>query len=112
MNYDWPGNVREMRNVLEGAMNLNTGALIDIEAIPSRPRSKMVRMGEQTLTYTRVRILPFEDRETSEKALIEHAISMTNGNKRQAAIRLKMSRTTLYNKLKKYGIQKGSTREA
>jgi transcriptional regulator with PAS, ATPase and Fis domain len=111
MNYDWPGNVREIRNVLEGAMNLNTGELIDIEAIPSRPRRKMIRMGEQKFTDTSLRILPFEDRETAEKALIEHAMSVTNGNKRQAAIRLKMSRATLYNKLKKYRIQTGPAAE-
>ena len=51
-----------------------------------------------------LRVFEFEDIASNEKAVIQHAIEVSNSNKRQAAIMLKMSRATLYNKLKKYGI--------
>lgn len=102
--YDWPGNVRELRNVLESAMNLNTGELIDVQALPSTVRKKMMRAREETPKLSNQPLFAFVDRASSEKAMIEQAIKTTSGNKRQAAMMLRISRATLYNKMKKYGI--------
>ena len=49
-------------------------------------------------------IVTFKDRKAAEKAVIEQALSIKNGNKRQAAIYLNMCRSTFYNKLKAYKI--------
>jgi len=102
--YDWPGNVRELINVLEGAMNLNTGELIDVHALPSRVRKQMMRAREEISKLSNPPLFAFTDRASAEKAMIEQAIKTTSGNKRQAAMMLQMSRATLYNKLRKYGI--------
>jgi transcriptional regulator with PAS, ATPase and Fis domain len=107
MNYHWPGNVRELRNVLEGAMNFNTGELIDVAALPSRIVAEMNQARGQTSVPSVAASAPFPDRANVEKVMIEDAIRMTNGNKRKAATILKMSRATLYNKLRKYQIEYG-----
>ncbi len=107
MNYHWPGNVRELRNVLEGAMNFNTGELIDVAALPSRIASELHQGGGRTSIQPVTATVSIPDRADVEKTMIEDAIRMTNGNKRKAAMILKMSRATLYNKLKKYRIECG-----
>ena len=104
LSYDWPGNVRELKNVLEGAMNLNIGESIDMEALPSRVRKKMAGQPLFKPVDSEERVLEFKDRRAVEKAMIEQALSIKNGNKRQAAIYLNMSRSTFYNKLKTYKI--------
>ncbi len=104
MNYAWPGNVRELRNVLEGAMNLNSGELIDVAELPSRIAEKMNSSGCRGYTTPETDTNPFPDKSNVEKTMIEDAIRITNGNKRKAAMILKISRATLYNKLRKYGI--------
>ena len=53
----------------------------------------------------REQIVLSRDRKAIEKAMIEKALIVKNGNKRQAAIYLNMCRATLYNKLKKYKIE-------
>lgn len=104
LSYDWPGNVRELKNVLEGAMNLNIGKSIAMEALPSKVRKKMTGQTLSKPVGTVERILEFKDRKAVEKAMIEQALSIKNGNKRQAAIYLNMCRSTFYNKLKAYKI--------
>ncbi len=104
MRYGWCGNVRELRNVLEGAMNLNIGESIDMQSLPSRVRK---RMTAQPLckAVPEDSIAMFNDRMASEKEMIEQALNIKDGNKRQAAIYLNMCRSTLYNKLKQYNIE-------
>jgi len=109
LSYDWPGNVRELNNVLEGAMNLNIGESIDMEALPSRVRKKMAGQPLFKPVGPEERVLEFKDRRAVEKAMIEQALSIKNGNKRQAAIYLNMCRSTFYNKLKRYNIEVASS---
>ncbi len=104
LSYDWPGNIRELKNVLEGAMNLNIGESIDMEALPSRVRKKMTGQTLFKRAGPEERILELKDRKAVEKAMIEQALIIKNGNKRQAAIYLNMCRSTFYNKLKAYKI--------
>ena len=109
LSYDWHGNVRELRNVLEGAMNLNTGELIDMQALPSKIRKKMAGNFKLKPVGFPEEIVTFKDRKAAEKAMIEQALIVKNGNRRQAAIYLNMCRATFYNKLKKYKIDRHST---
>lgn len=107
--YDWPGNVRELKNVLEGAINLNTGELVGPESLPTRIKRKM-----RTANICQLKPIKgaaaeqtpgFNELEAVEKAMIEQALTIKNGNKRQAAIYLNMPRSTFYNKLRKYKIK-------
>lgn len=104
INYHWPGNVRELRNVLEGAMNLNTGELIDTASLPPKIAPKMLQAPSHTNITSIPALHSFRDKANTERAMIDNALRMTKGNKRKAALLLKISRATLYNKLKKYRI--------
>jgi len=104
LSYSWPGNIRELRNVLEAAMNLNIGESLDMEALPTKIRKKMTGQPLFKPIGSEEHILEFKDRNDVEKAMIERALSIKNDNKRQAAIYLNMPRSTFYNRLKKYNI--------
>ena len=93
MNYEWPGNIRELRNVIERAIvvcdgdNITPGDL----SFPFRFRSKP-QNGDNL--------------EEVEKAHIERILNRTSWHVSQAAEILKIDRTTLYNKIKKYNLSK------
>jgi transcriptional regulator with PAS, ATPase and Fis domain len=94
--YHWPGNVRELRNVMERAAILCEGGLIDIEhlALDTPPAAPA-----QTASSTDLTVM---ERETIRKVLLE-----CKGNKSKAAKRLGLTRTQLYVRLEKYGIEPG-----
>lgn len=97
-NYDWPGNVRELENCIERAFNYcstDTIGLNDIE-IPGviKPR---VDQADRIVPLKRVR-------EEAEAMAIRRAIELCGGNKQEAARRLKIDRSVLYDKIKKYDI--------
>jgi two-component system response regulator HydG len=91
----WPGNVREMRNVLERAMILGRGhAAIGFEQLPPdlRQRSPIDRRYQaQSLSEV-------------ERQHIERTLRHHGGNRTRAALELGISRATLINKIKQYGM--------
>jgi two-component system response regulator HydG len=97
-SYDWPGNVRELRNVLQSAVAVSDGKLL-------RPRDFILFSGagrrEPTLDG-----LPLAGRslESIEGAAIRQTLNQCGGNKTQAAKALGIAPSTLYAKLKKYGL--------
>ncbi|MBI5558004.1 MAG: sigma-54-dependent Fis family transcriptional regulator [Deltaproteobacteria bacterium] len=114
--YDWPGNVREMRNAMERAMMLEPGTMISQEffnqqirncgqakakeASPSVHEPPAVsECGYITLPPDGISI------EEVEKKLIEQALARFNGNQTKAANCLRMSRDTLRYRIKKFGFQ-------
>jgi two-component system response regulator AtoC len=94
LSHDWPGNVRELRNALERAAILAEGGLIHPQHLALQSRSKA--SGDQTTTN-----LGTVERETIERVLRE-----TRWNKSNAAQRLGLSRTQLYGRIRKYGLEK------
>ena len=101
LKYTWPGNVRELENVLESASILTKKDYIDIPDLPKYLRDY----------YDSLDKIPFIEREELstlddlEKDYIIHILKLTENNLRKAAKILGISRTTLYSKLKKYGIR-------
>ncbi|OIK15827.1 sigma-54-dependent Fis family transcriptional regulator [Bacillus sp. MUM 116] len=103
MNYDWPGNVRELRNVVERFIILNDENIITLNHLPknimntfSESNSNVPGKREATLKE----LAPIKD----EASMIEEALRKTYGNKSAAAKLLGISRGTLYNKIKEYGL--------
>jgi two-component system response regulator AtoC len=90
MRHDWPGNVRELRNVLERAAILSDGD-IECRHMSLRPR---VRQLSQPCDLSLV-----------ERGTIERVLHETHGNKSKAARRLGLTRTQLYGRLRRYGLQ-------
>lgn len=127
--YPWPGNIRQLRNVLERAVMLTSGAEIGVEAldlpadVPSQPAgpepapasqedldprssapplssaSRLVS-GEVRLEFAKVTAVA-----ELERAHIERALKVASGSKTYAAQLLGVSRTTLWTKMKRYGLE-------
>ncbi len=94
--YAWPGNVREIRNVLERALILGRGAAaVSVEHLPGEFRARP-GIGDRRHTP-----LSLED---LERQHIERTLKHHNGNRTRAAIELGISRATLINKIKRYSI--------
>lgn len=91
--YSWPGNLRELNNVMKRATLLTKGKYIGVAEL------------EQSMSHinTSSTPLPLRDEQT-EQQRIESALRATNGNKSKAAMLLSVDRKTLYNKMKKYGL--------
>ena len=96
--YPWPGNVREFLAVLEGS-HINTGKRrIEAQHLPSHVRDPRGETGESGERYRRVS--PALD----ERASIVTALAETGGTRNAAGDRLGMSRTTLWRKMREYGL--------
>ncbi|HKV70404.1 MAG TPA: helix-turn-helix domain-containing protein, partial [Gemmatimonadales bacterium] len=90
----WPGNVREMRNVLERAMILARGQpQIALEHLPAELRRPTAGSRHQPQSLADV-----------EKSQIERALRHHGGNRTRAAKELGISRATLINKIKAYSL--------
>ena len=97
-SYSWPGNLRELRNVIRRAMLFVKDNILDVAALPvlKEPEIKDEARQEQTvITLTS---------EEEEKQRILIALERTNGNKSKAAKLLNIDRKTLYNKIKRYNL--------
>ncbi len=94
--YGWPGNVREMRNVLERALILGRRQpQVSIEHLPGEFRARP-GVGDRRHTP-----LSLED---LERQHIERTLKHHIGNRTRAAVELGISRATLINKIKRYNI--------
>lgn len=94
MNHRWPGNVRELENVVEHAVILARGDAIQVADLPAYLREN----GRQIPSTG-------DGLEEMEKQHLIRVLGECQGNKIQAARRLKISRSTLYRKMELYGIQ-------
>jgi DNA-binding NtrC family response regulator len=93
--HDWPGNVREIKNVIHRAVVMCTGEVLLPEHLPKRffskqpvPPTVSIRIGSTI--------------EEAEKAVIVHTLSWSNNNRQRTAAILGITRRTLYNKIDKY----------
>jgi DNA-binding NtrC family response regulator len=101
LKYTWPGNVRELANVLESAAMLCKKDFIDVANLPKYLRDYVPPEGAVAFAG-RGHLSTLDD---LEKDYIAYLLKVTKGNMRQTAKILSISRTTLYNKLAKYGIR-------
>lgn len=97
--YRWPGNVRELENVIERVVTLNDDVMIKPEHLPEE-----VTGTRQTHSHSPVALPPGGVLESVEKDMIVRVLTEAHFNKKQAAVRLGISRPTLYQKIRKYGI--------
>jgi len=99
MDYSWPGNIRELENVLERSMNVvEDSGTIEMRHLPvyfRKGRSRDAMDGVYSLK---------EQMESTEKRAIMKALKKSDGNKNEAAKRLGIHRASLYRKMEKYEI--------
>jgi transcriptional regulator of acetoin/glycerol metabolism len=112
--YAWPGNVRELRNAIEGAVLLNEGPVLTCASLPpeiARPEplpSALPNPARSTGVALPLEALDggVPSMEQGEVLLIRHAIEASQGNLTQAARRLNIAKSTLYAKMKRYGLSR------
>jgi two-component system response regulator AtoC len=102
LDYSWPGNIRELENVLERALVLTEGSTIAVEDLPEvvrrpAPEGAGVSIDGSDLSVKR-------QGARLEKHLIQLALDRTGGNKTQAAELLDLSPRALRYKVQEYGI--------
>jgi two-component system response regulator HydG len=99
LRYDWPGNVRELMNTVERGVVLTRSEYIDegelTPVLLKQPEGETASPGE---------VPAVSSLEALEKATILKTLEQTGGNKSEAARRLGITRRTLHQKLKKYGM--------
>lgn len=93
LSHPWPGNVRELENAIEHAVVLAKGQVVDAADLPAA----MLGTGKQDPTAHPTIM-------ENEARLLREVLEQCNWNKTEAAIRLGISRSTLYEKIKKYQI--------
>lgn len=97
-DYSWPGNLRELRNVIRRSVLFATGDYITPEGLPLLPAESK----EAPIENDENMSLQAEPHDEKEKII--RALKRVNGNKTKAALLLQIDRKTLYNKLHAYGI--------
>ena len=100
--YDWPGNIRELRNALERSIILEDGDAITTEYLPPQITSPAPGAARPVSAF----VLPASGTslERMEESLVRQAIQMADGNQTRAAKLLDISRDALRYKLKKLGL--------
>jgi DNA-binding NtrC family response regulator len=113
--YDWPGNVRELKNCVERMVATNSGGTLLPADLPSalqyhrsgsdlRRLSDVVENAEALPDYQLTPPQPVVSIRESERRAISNALASSSGDRSQAARALGIGRTTLYRKMKAYGI--------
>ncbi|MGD2081119.1 MAG: sigma-54 dependent transcriptional regulator [Nitrospirota bacterium] len=97
MNYDFPGNVRELENIIERGVALSNGPAIELAHLPEDLKALNVR----TFRRKDERLPTLEEQEI---AYIRWVLKETGGNKTQAAQMLGIDRVSLWRKMKKFGL--------
>jgi two-component system response regulator HydG len=99
LGYSWPGNVRELENSAEHAAVLSKGDRIEITDLPAVLHTNFTSANARKETFSTI--------VENEIELVQQVLEECGWNKKQAAQRLGISRSSLYEKLKKYKITRG-----
>jgi len=97
MNYDWPGNVRELENCIQRALALGTAPEIRVVDLPS---NLLYSVGQPRHNAAALATL----QELEQRAILQ-ALEATKGDRLRAAKLLGIGKTTIYRKLKEYGLE-------
>lgn len=117
--YDWPGNIRQLRNVVEYISVLSDGHEITIDHLPeflqefsretnNKHSTRNTLLEQSTMNYHYFPDDPLEDKrrkdEEEEKEMIEQMLILHRGNLSAISREMKISRPTLYKKIKKLNL--------
>jgi DNA-binding NtrC family response regulator len=93
MDYEWPGNIRQLENSISHAVILAQGQVIEEKHLPYFLKQAKIDFPATSLAE-------------NERRLIARVLKQSNWNKHEAARRLNVSRSTLYSKIRRYGLKK------
>jgi PAS domain S-box-containing protein len=96
MDYEWPGNIRQLENSISHSVILAQDQIIEEKHLPSFLKQSKVDFPDTSLAE-------------NERRLIAGVLKTSNWNKHEAARRLNISRSTLYSKIRRYGLKKDTS---
>ena len=107
VTYDWPGNIRQLRNVIESMLVCDIDGLLDIDDLPEeiRPAAGSIPeadLGEMAFGADQ---LIGKKLDEVEKFYMQRALEVTKGNREEAATLLGIGERTLYRKIKEYQLK-------
>lgn len=112
-NYYWPGNIRELENVVHSVVILSPSDIISEDHLPTWTMNSVLKKPVEQEQQESTPLIPSVSGEITlkdyvkqaEKIYIEHMLSTHKGDKTKAAEAMDVGRTTLYGKLKELGLQ-------
>ncbi|MDA3902201.1 MAG: sigma-54 dependent transcriptional regulator [Desulfuromusa sp.] len=104
-SYEWPGNVREMENIIERTIALTDNMIIGCEELPSDIGTRLPSSALSAPQMTSEGVDMNKIIATIERAMIQQAMGLGQGVKARAANLLKINRTTLVEKIKRLGME-------
>jgi PAS domain S-box-containing protein len=99
LKFDYPGNVRELENIIEHAFVLCKGDQIDLDCLP-----KEITVNQEKITSPTMPLPGETPIDRAEAEVIERTLKKYDGNRLKTAKELGLDRTTLWRKIKKYGL--------
>jgi len=96
MDYEWPGNIRQLENSISHAIILAQGQVIEEKHLPYFLKQAKIDSPATSLAE-------------NERRLIARVLKQSNWNKHEAARCLNVSRSTLYSKIRRYGLKKNAS---
>ncbi|HJV83222.1 sigma-54-dependent Fis family transcriptional regulator [Noviherbaspirillum sp.] len=102
--YDWPGNVRELRNVIESSLLMTQGSVISSDNLPPEIGSAVQALPAASIAGTAPAGGKACSLEAAEAESIRGALTFSGGNLTRAAAQLGIAKSTLYQKIRKYGL--------
>jgi len=102
--YDWPGNVRQLRNIVESAVLLSPGGVLsaDSVALPGGATPRPAAAGQSAITTGGLAIPEGMTLEQLERAVLEAKLQQNAGNRTLTADQLGLSRRTIQRKIKEH----------
>lgn len=99
LDYNWPGNIRELENVIEHCFVICTGDIIQVECLPKRLREQKFKTSVELHSNSK------KGFKEAERELILSVLEKNNHNRTKAAKELNINPSTLWRKMKKLGIK-------
>ncbi len=96
--HQWPGNTRELKNVIERSLILSTSDELTIETLPHELRENQPQVKKGNKQFSAFELA------SAEKLHIQKVLNYTNGNKTETSRLLNIALTTLYRKIDEYGL--------
>jgi two-component system response regulator HydG len=107
MTYDWPGNIRQLRNAIERMLVLDTDGLLDVDDLPEEiaALARTEDDGDSAAVAAGADALAGRPLTEVERHYIQRALELTDGKREEAASLLGIGERTLYRKIKEYGLK-------
>ena len=107
LSYDWPGNIRQLRNTVESMLVMDTDGVLDVDGLPTEIAQLVGGVTEEGDAGgpSGADSLIGRSLDEVEKYYIQRALDLTDGNREEAARLLGKGERTIYRKIKEYGLK-------